>query len=371
MSEPRQDDITERLGAQRGQIIILFAMFSFVLIGMLGLAMDLGFAFSQKRTIQNAADAGALAGARIVALPLTDLRSIAGVQGEVNEFAGIGDANTKNKMTSADQTIKECDYVDDDGVLIEFICAEPVPATAKGVMVEVTETHDTFFIQVIPGARDTVTTTASAVANVRNFAGSMGNAPIIVCGSHSAAVVSQEIDGIPGISIDADIPIWKDGNINPDAVGVTYRIHDEQLWKMPATGNSAARTAADCGQKDDKGADFKGVNEQGFNAGKKPGDYFKIGNGNQVGQVQTAIEGTQGCKSGSAPSNCVAILPIATNETGGTKDQVKVVGWAAFLITKVGNSHNGKLLSNYILSTASTDDWTRDDTSPVVIRLIR
>ena len=53
--------------APRGQIIVMFAMFLTSLLGAVGLATDLGFAYAEKRTIQNAADAAALAGARQVA----------------------------------------------------------------------------------------------------------------------------------------------------------------------------------------------------------------------------------------------------------------------------------------------------------------
>lgn len=45
----------------------MFGIFLTVMIGALGLSMDLGMAFAHRRSMQNAADSGALAGARIVA----------------------------------------------------------------------------------------------------------------------------------------------------------------------------------------------------------------------------------------------------------------------------------------------------------------
>src|SRR4029079_11008669 len=73
-------DATRRLTGQRGklaennmataahpgQILIMFAFMLVALLGSLGLAIDLGVAFSQRRTMQAAPDAGAYAGARIV-----------------------------------------------------------------------------------------------------------------------------------------------------------------------------------------------------------------------------------------------------------------------------------------------------------------
>ncbi|HET7037414.1 MAG TPA: Tad domain-containing protein, partial [Thermomicrobiaceae bacterium] len=51
----------------RGQVLIIFAAALVALVGMVGMATDLGFAFAERRTMQNAADAGALAGTRIIA----------------------------------------------------------------------------------------------------------------------------------------------------------------------------------------------------------------------------------------------------------------------------------------------------------------
>src|SRR5687767_9398378 len=52
--------------APRGQVILMFALFLTVIVGVLGLAVDVGFAVSQRRSMQNAADAGALAGTHVV-----------------------------------------------------------------------------------------------------------------------------------------------------------------------------------------------------------------------------------------------------------------------------------------------------------------
>ena len=47
----------ERRGAHRGQVLILFAGFR-GLMGMLGLATDVGYTLAARRTAQGAADAG-------------------------------------------------------------------------------------------------------------------------------------------------------------------------------------------------------------------------------------------------------------------------------------------------------------------------
>lgn len=54
---------TNRASTERGQILILFALALVAIIGMVGLVLDGGGAFAQRRTEQNAADVAALAAA--------------------------------------------------------------------------------------------------------------------------------------------------------------------------------------------------------------------------------------------------------------------------------------------------------------------
>lgn len=52
---------------EKGQTLVLVAVMMFALLGLMALAIDLSYVFVQRRNMQNAADAGALAGARLVA----------------------------------------------------------------------------------------------------------------------------------------------------------------------------------------------------------------------------------------------------------------------------------------------------------------
>src|SRR5262245_9898522 len=54
-------------GAERGQVIVMFALFLVAMMGVLGLATDVGYTMAAKRSVQGAADAGAMAGARMIA----------------------------------------------------------------------------------------------------------------------------------------------------------------------------------------------------------------------------------------------------------------------------------------------------------------
>ena len=49
--------------SERGQILVIFVLALVAIIGGVGLVIDGGFAFAQRRAEQNAADLGAFAGA--------------------------------------------------------------------------------------------------------------------------------------------------------------------------------------------------------------------------------------------------------------------------------------------------------------------
>src|ERR1051326_3783325 len=63
---PAQEKFTRRARrrGERGQTLVIVALLTTILIGILGLSVDVGYAYSERRQIQNAADASALNGAR-------------------------------------------------------------------------------------------------------------------------------------------------------------------------------------------------------------------------------------------------------------------------------------------------------------------
>src|SRR3712207_5861058 len=60
-------DVQAEQGARSGQIIVMFAIFLVAMLGILGLATDVGYMLAAKRATQGAADSGAMAGARMIA----------------------------------------------------------------------------------------------------------------------------------------------------------------------------------------------------------------------------------------------------------------------------------------------------------------
>ncbi|MEZ4571212.1 MAG: pilus assembly protein TadG-related protein, partial [Thermomicrobiales bacterium] len=57
----------KRTANDEGQALVLFALFSFVLVGALALALDVGYLLTERRETQAAADASALAAAKVIA----------------------------------------------------------------------------------------------------------------------------------------------------------------------------------------------------------------------------------------------------------------------------------------------------------------
>ena len=98
------------------------------MVGVLALSIDLGVSFAERRAMQNAADAGALAGARIVSksTPSSPLSA----QGDV---ATVADLN-KMRIGSIDQV--SCSYVNDSNAALGD-CGGAVPSGATGVTVTV------------------------------------------------------------------------------------------------------------------------------------------------------------------------------------------------------------------------------------------
>lgn len=341
-------------GAGRGQIVVMFAIFLVAMMGMLGLATDVGYTMAAKRSVQGAADSGALAGARMIARYTTAAPTAA-----LNEVTTVVQKNTFGSLVP---TILSCEYIGNNWSVVGT-CDQFVPANAAGARVKTRATFDTWFIRVIPGAPKTVTVGGYAKARVQRAANVPADGPFIVCGINSWDVTSNPTGKGTGVGTNVDILASASPmSINAAAVGHTFRIHDPSLDQK---GN------ADCNSKASR---FKGLADQSANAGKTADSWFNYDTGTKAGPTQAKVDGVEGCASGAGePYDCVMILPIATNdpaETGNGK-QLYVVGFAAFYVTTVdGNTHNGRLLDDYIITGAGTDTWCRDCGGMVVIRLI-
>jgi len=331
--------------ASSGQILILLAGVTIALIGLLGVVADLGYSFAERRTMQNAADAGALSGAH--AIGRSNPASPSVVLGSVQQTAWA------NKIGSNHGTVTYCQYVDDTDKELGP-CSDKVPATASGVHVTVKETHDTFFIKMLPGGPTTASTSATAIAHVQKLEGLPSDGPFLVCG------IGADIDSGPGNGTKMNIVI-KDasGNwiLNPAANGVTFQIHGPQ--------------SSSCNAQSSR---YKGIADNGSNANHPVPGWLTYTTGDVAGQVAANVLGINGCKANQPVNNCIAFLPIAVNnppETNNSKQLWSVLIAPFYIIQTGSNSHDGTLIGDYAVGGAGLPGFVPGYQGPIVVHLTK
>ncbi|HEX3428603.1 MAG TPA: pilus assembly protein TadG-related protein [Candidatus Limnocylindrales bacterium] len=132
---------TEIRSRERGQIIVVFALGLTAMILALGLVVDGGYAWAQRRAAQNAADLASLAGTRIVALKLAgatvDGTAILTSMNQVNAANGVPNVSAGGAV-----------YVDNKGTSLGTAVAngQPIPAAARGILASTARTWRPYFL---------------------------------------------------------------------------------------------------------------------------------------------------------------------------------------------------------------------------------
>ena len=150
---------------ERGQALIVIV---FALIGLLvvaGLAIDGGMVFLDRRRMQNAADAAALAGTRLLAGAICDESAgdDAAIAAEVNHYAeknGVPDTDAEAGASVTGNIV--ADYVDFHEVVLGRVGGGAIPNGATGVSVTVGIRRPTYFVSLV--GIDTAGASAAALA---------------------------------------------------------------------------------------------------------------------------------------------------------------------------------------------------------------
>jgi len=146
---------------QRGQVMTLFALALTALVLGVGIVVDGGFAFAQRRVAQNAADFAAMAGTRIVGLDKTGRTALA---------TDVTDA-IDSVLEANDAVLVSAQYVDASGnALGPVVGASSIPDRAFGVVVEARTDWRPFLLGII-GVTDWV---ATAKATAKTPGDSLG-----------------------------------------------------------------------------------------------------------------------------------------------------------------------------------------------------
>ena len=151
--------------SQGGQTLTLFALMLVVLLMGTGLVVDVGYALSQQRTAQNAADFAAIAGTRILGESYTGKPAGAGTDANV--------ASAVQSVLSANNAqLVSAKYVDNTGLALTSVGGGTIPTGAAGVVVNANTSWKPFFLGVIgvsqwsAGANATAATQAVASGGV-------------------------------------------------------------------------------------------------------------------------------------------------------------------------------------------------------------
>lgn len=144
----------ERLSHEHGQSIVIITLLFVGMVAMLGLVIDGGNAYLQRRQMQNAADGAAFAGAIKLANPgsLSGRPLECAVRYEIEKFAtsnGVpGPTPLPNCGTDNPNVIAQ--YIDQNANPLGYIgTVGSVPNDSKGVSVTVKSTFNTFFLSVV------------------------------------------------------------------------------------------------------------------------------------------------------------------------------------------------------------------------------
>lgn len=340
-----------------GVSIVLVALSMVVLLSVAGLAVDAGTAYGQRRQMQNAADAAAMAGTRVIerwlyaddtSFTKADIRTA--VLDVLDDYGAEDTSRCWLVINDAAQTVVSGDFCTNPDALNSinpltdrFNGVKPngQPLSGlrvAGVKVEAVDERSTSLAWLM-GA-DRVTARADATAVVQPFA-YVGDTPFIICGA----------DGVMGNPLGEGYDILDaNGEIKPAAIGThdaSGRTYDIQGAQVPAcNGNSSA---------------FKG---KGGHIGQFPG-WVEIVPGN--GQVPDSVRASvlsqylTPCPGNwqETWSNCVTLIPLAITSRGtGTNTELYVMKWTAWKILdcqgQCGSGYGNHKFRGELLGDASS-----------------
>ena len=297
--------------SEQGQALVLIVVFMFVLLGMCGLAIDVGMWYQDKRSVQASADAAALAGASVLPVSWGTAQTTANNEFNTNKKAGdsVSISNTTT-LTNNDS-----------------------------VKVTVTRTSPSFFAKLL--GKNSVTVKASAIATVKSITGLAPSNRVMPW-----AVMRNDY------TLGGAYPIYTDNshNANNGAVSLPYEngpncptpngaspYEEEISGDLIPCGITLGQTI------DVKSGNNTGPTAQGLNARITQWETF-----NQI--VQLVGNNTYTIIDQNSPQ--LVLIPVVTNLSGGTtwpngtSAQIKVVGFAWFVIESCGPVTNPSYCKN-------------------------
>jgi Flp pilus assembly protein TadG len=319
----------ERLHGDDGVIMVLVAVSVAALVIVAALVFDGGRAYTQRRQVQNGADAAAMAGARALDRARFSGGAATAVDAAVQSVAADNEATsaTCTVITSTGGTVGPCS-----------IASNVTNSTAAGVRVRLSQTRHTTFGAL--AGMSAVTARTSAAATIQPLAGT--RSPFLLCGN-------GQNDGYDILN--------SDGTINT-AKAVALGDIPLQASQIPTCGAGSA---------------FKGksgTDSVAMAPGWVDGDN---GNGFSADILDVVLNATP-CTTDDF-DDCDILVPVADTGTGnGNSIHMHVVAWAVFHVYGDGQGNPkywGHFVADHALisSGRTTDGTVTDRSTPRVIKL--
>lgn len=129
-----------------GQAIVVFALTLTVIVLLLGVAVDGGYALVQRRSAQNAADFASLAGARIIAVWIAGNTQDGNDTNVRNAIIASNSINGGNALTFGASGPA---YIGSDGNVLGTVGQGWIPAASTGIRVTATKTWTPYFLRFV------------------------------------------------------------------------------------------------------------------------------------------------------------------------------------------------------------------------------
>ncbi len=349
---------------ERGQSAVLIAFMLVALISFLGLIFDASNAFAQRRWMQNSADAGALAGARVLLNREGNAQS-----DEMAIYNAVASFTSANGLPDS----FEARFLDNAGTPYGV----PLPGNhgipqvggnyPAGIQVTTFKTFRTYFLGVLNQGNGGVNAIAAVMTGNASIPGLM---PIavprcfvdpsdphydpVLCGS-DPTTTDHPIVG-QGADKASQSESWR-GIIN-----LNNRLNSSGTAEVDTCpGNSSSGNGSDDGSKQD--AEHY-INEQGYHNECGPMDYNEqidalTGNSNGVGGSHSYDDA--GYKVGDTIYVCVYPEGTMGGIIGnGTKQFVQCIGFAAMKITAIDSNNMQAVWAGDDFITSGPIDFDTD-----------
>jgi len=313
---------------QRGQILVIFALSAVAIIAMVGLVIDGGSAFAQRRGQQNAADLAALAGAD-----------------------ALLNGQTQAQATTIAKTIATSNQYQDGTGNVSVTVTFP----AGEVQVDIGAPHTNSFARIFGMNTWQVSVTATALSGVADTA--IGAAPVIMSVQDFGSNLQPLPDYTAGTCAAKGGCIWGNGN------GDVPNNATDWAWTLYGTN---VNTSSVSGY-------LQGIGQLHGISGctGTPPSNVTIGSGTTGGTTSNPYWGqdNNGMHNGAFNSgNCITgidvpvpiVGPPPTDQatcTGSTQTEGCFIGWAMFHVTGFTKHGNQSQWKGWFVSPMTQSPW--------------